>query len=86
MVTTQSAPAMAMRLRTSPAGKLSAMDTTRDPAPDDGQVGGHAFQGQGHVEGDGLIWRQAAVDETIGKPVDEALEFAVGRDGERASI
>ena len=32
MVTTQSAPAMAMRLRTSPAGKLSAMDTTRDPA------------------------------------------------------
>ena len=54
--------------------------------PDDGQVGGHALQGQGHVEGDGLIWSQAPVDETVGKPVYEALQFPVGRDGERASI
>ena len=32
MVTAQDAPAMAMRRRTSEAGKLSAMETTREPA------------------------------------------------------
>ena len=73
------------------AAHLGRREAVRDghhagSCPDDGQVDSHALQGQGHVEGDGPVGRQAPVDETVGEAVDEAFQFAVGDRGEGVVI